>query len=66
MITSAPSCERMCAAKGAASMVPSSITRRLVRGGGCMVRDSFRGMTLKNALYIILAQTVEAGEEACD
>jgi hypothetical protein len=50
----------MCAAKGAASMVPSSITRRPVRGGGCMVRESLRGMTLENALYIILAKTVEA------
>ena len=32
-----------------------------------MVRDSLLGgMTLKNALYIILAKAVETGEEACD
>src|SRR5687767_11699100 len=33
LITSAPSCERMWLAKGAASIVPSSMTRRPVRGG---------------------------------
>src|SRR5579864_6175538 len=33
LMISAPSWERMCSAKGAASMVPSSTTRRPQRGG---------------------------------